>query len=160
MLSVDNEIYSISSVAIVWAIAGITALLGYHLLRFLYRKIRRQQAIKAQEKIVRITKHDAQKIIKDALDKIESIFSQAQSNQINISDAAENVSALSREVFDTLMNHRTRYYSKHESVKRNLMNIVSSQDIAYPLEFSDAPKNLTELRKFCDKSKEIISSCI
>lgn len=159
MPAVEGEIYGLFSPTLVWAASTIGIVVAGFSVYFAVQYLRKYLAIQAQSRVANPHKPNAGQIINDAINKIEQFYNQAHVGDITVSDAGELVSAVSREAFDMLMNHRTRYSSRLETRSMNLETIAVAQDIAYPIEFDQIPKDIAQLRTFCDKSKEIVSSC-
>ncbi|MCA9313815.1 hypothetical protein KDA08_05905 [Candidatus Saccharibacteria bacterium] len=141
-----------------WAIGGtigfVVIIAGYFVVLYIMKLVARMIA----KQLAEAKKPDVNKIINEALQKIESVRQDAKSGKVTMQYASGELSAITRGAFDSIMNHRTIYQTKDEVLRRQLRKVGGLLDDLYPAEFSKH-NNLDDVDKLCDRSKEVLESC-
>lgn len=152
----DGEIYGPFGLSLIPTIISILIVVLVFAAVYAYLKIRTKLALKRQAELARVLKPNIDQIIANALARIEQIRQAVFAGQHNIHQAAADVSLITRQTFDSLMNHKTAYLSHHEIELKNLERVSATLTLSYPVEFSSSEHGFNEL---CNKAAEVIGAC-
>jgi len=153
-----TDIYPIFSVTAMWFLLTVLTISLFIMVYFFGAKILKRVALHKQKKSIRIDSAGREKIINDAINKIQKIKAKYDANEISSKDAAYEASKLTRQVFDHLMNHKTSNQARYETKLRNLNSISELLDSAYPPEFTNRGNHDIDTKLF-DKAIGVLELC-
>lgn len=155
----DAEVYRPVLSTLLWPLLWgglVVLLLGG---RQMYRLVRRYQALRSQQQLIRVHTEGVDELIAKALRHIDEIRSSLMQGTIKADDAAEQLSGIGRVVVDTLWNHRTLYRSHREIEQSRLTQLSSAVGVAYPFEFGTSWPEDTDPLLLCEYMTEVVRSC-
>lgn len=154
----DIDIYPNFSVSPTWTIITVLLIVTVLSFRFIGPKILKNISMRKQAKEINISKKDKVKYIDEAILKLQTIKSEYSQGKKSSRDAAFEASQITREAFDVVMNHKTRYQARYEASMRNLQSIADLLDNAYPPEFNGNSETTLDVSLF-DKAIGVLESC-
>lgn len=154
------DIYPNFGISPWWALFSITILTIVVLINVFGAAFLRRLTLKKQSKSISIIKENKQEQINEALAKLQAIKGAYESKQISPSEAAFQVSQLTRATFDSLMQHSTIYQARYEISARKLESMTKLLDESYPPEFSLGTPSPISLNPVAfEKARGVIESC-
>ncbi len=129
--------------------------------RFLIRRLLARLAMRVQRKVVQAAQTKDPQILAKALEQLDSLYAAYMRRELSAAAAVEQASSLVREVYDTIMNHQTRYQARYEIAARGLQKLSELVQHAYPVEFTDSKHAIPDeaVAAIFAKAKEVIESC-
>jgi hypothetical protein len=118
-------------------------------------------ALKRQQLAVsRAQTKDTSKI-DQTLSQLEALRAAYLRGELSASGAAEQASALVRELYDSLMNHQTRYQARYEIASRRLEKLATLISSTYPVEFASTHNQIAQeaVEHMFAQAKEVVESC-
>ncbi len=121
----------------------------------------RQAALRAQRQATARAAAKDPQLLAEALKQLSNLYNAYLRRELSAALAVEQASALVRETYDQVMNHRTRYQAHFEIAARKLVTLSELVARAYPVEFSDSKHPIPEqaVETIFTKAKEVIESC-
>ena len=157
----DTNVYPpfwMSPLRLIIVCSAIVAVLT---IRFLAKRALRRLALRLQRKASEQAQAKDPKLVAHALEQLDNLYAAYGRQELSASVAVEQASALVRETYDTVMNHRTRYQAHYEIASRRLETLSQLVQRSYPVEFAAtehviAPEAVSAI--FAD-AKKVLESC-
>ncbi|MCA9330633.1 hypothetical protein KC957_01175 [Candidatus Saccharibacteria bacterium] len=129
--------------------------------RFFIRRQLKNAALRRQRKEAERAQRKDPRRIDDAIAQLHSVYAAYQRQELSAAVAVEQASAVVRETFDEVMNHRTRYQAHYEIANRRLENLAALIAQAYPVQFvgTDHLVSPEAVKHIFDTAEGVLSSC-
>lgn len=129
--------------------------------RFGIRKLLQHLAIRRQQQAVADAQRKDPQLIDQAIRQLDSVHQAFRRKELSAAHAVEQASALVRETYDAVMNHRTRYQAQYEIASRRLEHLADLVYHAYPVEFADTVHAIPDeaVEQIFTKAKGVLESC-
>lgn len=141
------------------ALAGgilIVLIARYALIRLL-----RKRALRHQQRAVAQAQTKDSRLVDQALQQLDQLKAAYLRGELSASGAAEQASAVVRETYDTMMNHRTRYQAHYEIASRKLEKLTELIRNIYPVEFAHTTHQIPTqaVERIFVLSREVVEAC-
>ncbi len=146
----------------VWRFAAILGLLVIVLAgRQVLIRMLRNRALKHQRRAQAQAQNKDARLVDQALQQLEQLQAAYARGELSAAGAAEQASAVVRETYDAMMNHRTRYQAQYEIASRKLEKLSELLRNTYPVEFANAAHQIPPeaVNRIFALSKEVVQAC-
>lgn len=149
-----------SPMRVVIVIVVIIVIIGGN---FLINRLLRNLALQAQRKLTKAAQHKDPNLLDQTLVQLTNLYNAYTRRELAAAAVTEQMSALVRETYDQVMNHRTRYQARYEIAARRLAAMSDLVAHSYPVEFTDNSNEQTvadeAVAAIFAKAKGVIESC-
>lgn len=147
-----------SPVRVIVVIVVIAAVIA---IRVFVMRLLQKLALRIQRKAAEAARLKDPQVLNQALAQLANLYNAYMRREISAAAAVEQASALVRETYDHVMNHRTRYQARYEIAARRLAAMGELVAHSYTVEFTDDKQPVADevVEAIFTKAKGVIESC-
>lgn len=129
--------------------------------RILTKRLLRWLALREQRKLTQQVERKDPKLVASSLQQLANLYAAYERRELSASVAVEQASALVRETYDTMMNHKTRYQARYEIAARRLEKLGDLVKHSYPVEFAGTDHEIPReaVSVIFSMAREVLESC-